>query len=94
MEFKVGDSVYLKVPPQKITIRFGFFGKLKPRYIGPFDIVATYELALPPSLDKVHNICHISMLKKHIRDESHIILDYRELSIQPDVTYEEEPIKI
>ena len=50
LEFEVGDSVYLKVSPTKGTVRFGFSGKLKPRYIGPFDIIArigdrAYELA-------------------------------------------------
>lgn len=84
---------------RKGTIRFGFSGKLKPRYIRPFDIIAkvghlAYELALPPCLDKVHSIFHISMFKKYIRDESHIIPDYRELNIQPYVSYEGKPINI
>lgn len=85
--------------PTKSTIRFGFSKKVKLRYIGPFDIIAkvcnlAYELVLSPSLDNVHNIFHISMLKKYIRDEGHIIPDYKELNIQVDTTYGEETVKI
>ena len=99
LEFQVGDSVYLKISPTKGTMRFGFSGKLKPRYIGPFDVIRkvgelAYELALPPSLDKVHNVFHVSMLKKYIRDPNHILPDYRELNVQPDATYEEKPLRI
>ena len=77
-------------------MRFRFSGKLKPRYIGPFDVIRrvgelAYELALPPSLDKVHNVFHVSMLKKYVRDPNHILPDYRELNVQPDATYEEKP---
>lgn len=85
--------------PTKGTIKFGFSKKLKARYIRHFDIIArvgelTYELVLPPSLDKVHNLLHISKFKKYICDESYIIQDYREVNIQPEVTYVEEPIRI
>ena len=80
-------------------MRFRFSGKLKPRYIGPFDVIRrvgelAYELALPPSLDKVHNVFHVSMLKKYVRDPNHILPDYRELNVQPDATYEEKPLRI
>ena len=53
-----------------------------------------YELALPPSLDKVHNVFHVSMLKKYVRDPNHILPDYRELNVQPDATYEEKLLRI
>lgn len=99
IEFKVWDSVYLKVSLTMGTMRFNFSRKLKHRYIGPSDMLATvgdltYELALPPSLYKVHSVFRIAMLKKNIRDESHTIPNYMKLNIQPDATYEEEPIKI
>lgn len=85
--------------PKKGTIKFGFPKKLKARYIRHFDIIArvgelTYELVLPPSLDKVHNLLHISKFKKYIWDESYIIQDYKEVNIQPEVTDVEEPIRI
>ena len=82
----------------KGVMRFGKKGKLSPRFIGPFEILSrvgevAYKLALPPSLSAVHPIFHVSMLRKYIPDESHVIsLDSVELS--QDLTYEEEPIAI
>lgn len=80
-------------------MRFGYFGKQKSRYIGPFDVIArvgelAYELALPSSLDKIHNIFHVFVLKKYAWNESHIVPYYRELNVQPDVAYEEKAIPI
>ena len=82
----------------KGVMRFGKKGKLSPRFIGPFEILrrvgeVAYKLALPPSLSAVHPIFHVSMLRKYILDESHVLsLDSVELS--PDLTFEEEPIAI
>ena len=79
-------------------MRFGKKGKLSPRLIGPFEILSrvgevAYKLALPPSLSAVHPVFHVSMLRKYISDESHVIsLDSMELGL--DMTYEEEPIAI
>lgn len=53
----------------------------------------TYKLVLPPNMYKVQIVFRISMLKKYIRDESHIIPSYRKLNIQRDGTYKEEPTK-
>ena len=80
------------------VMRFGKKGKLSPRFIGPFEILSrvgevAYKLALPPSLSAVHPVFHVSMLRKYIPDESHVIsLDSVELG--PDLTFEEEPIAI
>ena len=82
----------------KGVMRFGKKGKLSPRFIGPFEILSrvgevAYKLALPPILSVVHPVFHVSMLRKYIPDESHMIsLDSVELG--PDLTYEEEPIAI
>jgi hypothetical protein len=69
LTFEIGDDVYLKVSPKKGTQRFGLKGKLAPRYIGLFPIVAkrgevAYKLNLPPALSKIHDVFHVSQLKK------------------------------
>ena len=52
-----------------------------------------YRLALPPSLEGVHNVFHVSQLRRYIRNESHV-LDYSELELQPDLSYTEQPMAI
>jgi len=80
------------------VIRFGCSGKLSPRYIGPFDIIervreVAYQVALPPALDGVHDVFHISELRKYVRDNQHI-LDYLDLRLNRDLSYEAQPIRI
>jgi hypothetical protein len=72
LEFIVGDLVYLWVSPLKAVKRFGVKGKLVPRYIGPFPIlekcgIVAYKLDLPPTLAGVHDIFHMSQLKKCLK---------------------------
>ncbi|XP_042943025.1 uncharacterized protein LOC122277159 [Carya illinoinensis] len=72
--------------------------KLSPRYIGPFEILdrvgpVAYRVALPPSLAGVHNVFHVSMLRKYVSNPTHIS-DYEPLQIQEDMTYAEEPVQI
>ncbi|XP_041020505.1 uncharacterized protein LOC121262167 [Juglans microcarpa x Juglans regia] len=98
LEFEVGDKVFLRIAPMKGIMRFGKNGKLSPRYIGPFEILdrigpVAYRVALPPALAGVHNVFHISMLRKYVPDLTHVI-DYESLQIQEDMTYAEEPIQI
>jgi len=64
----IGDHVFLKISPTRGVIRFESKGKLSPRYIGPFEVVerigaVAYKLALPPSLEGVHNVFHVSQLR-------------------------------
>ncbi|KAD4385520.1 hypothetical protein E3N88_25688 [Mikania micrantha] len=78
LEFQVGDKVLLKVSPWKGVICFGKRGKLNPRYIGPFEILkrvgpVAYQLNLPTELDGVHNVFHVSNLKKCLSDETLIV---------------------
>ncbi|GAV64392.1 Chromo domain-containing protein [Cephalotus follicularis] len=94
----MGDHVFLKVSPWKGVQRFGKKGKLAPRYIGPFEILerveeVAYQLALPPALSNVHNVFHISMLRRYIPDPSHV-LDYDTVPVQDDLSCEELPARI
>ena len=88
----------LKVSPWKGLTRFGKKGKLSPRYIGPFEILrrvgkVAYELALPPHLQHIHNVFHVSMLKRYFPDSNHVI-EYEPIEIQPDLSFVERPVQI
>ncbi|XP_052486502.1 uncharacterized protein LOC128041175 [Gossypium raimondii] len=98
IEFSVGDRVFLKVSPWKKVLRFGRKGKLSPRFIGPYEIIerigpVAYRLALPRELENIHNVFHVSMLRRYRSDPSHVI-PHTEIELQPDMTYSEEPVKI
>ena len=88
LTFEEGEFVYLKVSPIRGLRRFKVKGKLSPRYIGPFKILArkgevAYELELPSQLSDVHNLFHISQLKKCLRvPEEQLPLE--ELNVQDD----------
>ena len=78
LNFLVGDHVLLKVSPTKGVMRFGVRGKLSPRFVGPFEILekigaVAYRLALPPSLAGVHNVFHVSILRKYVPDPNHVV---------------------
>ena len=98
LEFQVGDSVFLKISPFKGIIQFGKRGKLNPRYIGPYEILervgkAAYILALPPNLATVHNVFHVSMLKKYVPNKSHV-LEQEPIEIHEDLSLQEKPVQI
>lgn len=98
LEFEKGDFVFVKVSPSKGIMQFDRKGKLSPRFIGPFEIVdrvgtVAYRLALPPQLSPVHNVFHISMLRKYQPDPSHV-LDYQPIDIQENMTYIERPVRV
>ena len=74
----MGDYVWLKVAPLKGQLRFGVRGKLSPCYIVSFDVIGhvgevAYRLALPPQLGNIHNVFHVSQLRKYVADSSHVI---------------------
>ncbi|WVZ97476.1 hypothetical protein U9M48_043009 [Paspalum notatum var. saurae] len=96
--FQRGDHVYLRVSPMKGVHQFGVKGKLAPRYIGPFRITeqcgsVAYRLELPPHLAAVHDVFHVSQLKKCLRVLEEVV-DTSQIQIELDLTYEDQPIKI
>ncbi|KAL4030884.1 hypothetical protein IC575_009138 [Cucumis melo] len=98
LEFEVGDMVFLKVAPMKGVLRFEKKGKLSPCFVGPFKILkriglVAYRLALPPSLSAVHDIFHVSMLRRYVANSTHVV-DFEPLQISEDLSYEEQPIEI
>jgi hypothetical protein len=98
LEFEVGNHVYLRVLPMKGVKRFGVKGKLAPHYIGPFPILEkcgtmAYKLDLPLSLARVHDIFHMSQLKKYLKAPVDIIL-LEVTPLEADLSYPEHPIKV
>ena len=82
----------------KGLMRFGKKGKLSPHFIGPIEILervgkVAYKLALPLSLASIHNVFHVSMLKKYVQNLSHV-LNYKQLELGLDLSYEKQPIQI
>ena len=78
MQFEVGDHVYLKVSPMRWVHRFGVRGKLAPCYVGPYRILAqcgsvSYRIQLPNILSVVHNVFHVSQLKKCLRVHEEVV---------------------
>ncbi|KAA0033251.1 pol protein [Cucumis melo var. makuwa] len=98
LEFEVGDKVFLKVAPMRGVLQFERRGKLSPCFVGPFEILdriglVAYRLALPPSLSTVHDVFHVSMLRKYVPDPSHVV-DYEPLEIDENLSYTEQPVEV
>ena len=96
--FEVGDHVFLKAIPKRGVVRFGKRGKLSPRFIGPFEILeridtVAYRLALPPNMLGVHEVFHVSILRRYIPDPAHVV-DWGQIEIDTDGTFEEGPVCI
>ncbi|MCQ7926341.1 hypothetical protein NP234_24490 [Salmonella enterica] len=98
LEFTTDDSVFIKVAPMKGVMRFGKKGKLSPRYVGPYRILeriekVAYRLELPAEMASVHDVFHVSMLKKYVPDASHV-LTMQSVQIYESLSYEEKPVEI
>jgi hypothetical protein len=98
LKFKVGDHVYLRVSPMKGVKRFGVKGKLAPHYIGQFPILEkcgslTYKLDLPPPLAGVHDIFHMSQLKKCLKATVDVVLP-KVTPLETNLSYPEHPINV
>ena len=98
IRYEVYEKVFLKVSPWKKVMRFGKKGKLSPRFIGPYEVMekvgpVAYRLALTPDLEKIHNVFHVSMLRRYHSDPTHVVTS-ETIELRPDLTYEEEPVEI
>ena len=84
--------------PKRGVVRSGKRGKLSPRFIGPFEIleragIIAYRLALPSNMSGVHEVFHVSMLRRYTPDPAHVV-DWREIEVNTDGTFEEGPVCI
>ncbi|XP_027151946.1 uncharacterized protein LOC113752000 [Coffea eugenioides] len=98
LEFAIGDLVFLKITPLEASLMSGKGKKLQPRFVGPYKVIqcvgkVSYKLELPPSLSRIHNVFHVSMLKKYHPNPSHI-LQPKSIEIDETLTYEEKPVKL
>ncbi|KAK1411582.1 hypothetical protein QVD17_38134 [Tagetes erecta] len=98
LEFQIGGMVLLKVSPWKGVVRFGKKGKLAPRYVGPFEVVerigpVAYRLRLPQELNGVHDVFHVSNLKKCLTDDP-MIIPLDEVRIDDKLHFIKEPVEI
>nr|GFC25573.1 putative reverse transcriptase domain-containing protein [Tanacetum cinerariifolium] len=98
MEFQVGDKVMLKVLPWKGVVRFGKWGKLNPRYVGPLKVLekdrdVACKFDLPEELTRVHNTFHVSNLKKCHADEP-LAVSLDGLHFDDKLHFVKEPVEI
>ena len=94
----MGDEVFLKVSLTRGVFRFGTKGKLSPRYIGPYVIIArvgalAYRLQLLGSMAGVHLVFHVSMLRKYLKDPEQRI-EAESVNIEQDLTVKYRPVQI
>jgi hypothetical protein len=98
LEFEIGDHVHLRVSPMKGVHCFGIKGKLAPRYIGPYPILEkygplAYRVELPSRLSGVHNVFHVSQLKRCLKPLPDLAIEDN-IPLEPDLTYKCYPIKV
>uniref|UniRef100_A0A151UFM2 Retrotransposable element Tf2 n=1 Tax=Cajanus cajan TaxID=3821 RepID=A0A151UFM2_CAJCA len=93
LEFEEGEHVFLRVTPRVVRAK-----KLTPRFIGPYQILhrvgpVAYQLALPPILSDLHDVFHVSQLRKYIKDLSHMV-EMDEVQVRENLTYEKRPVAV
>jgi hypothetical protein len=98
LEFKVGDHIYLRVSPMKGVRCFGIKGKLAPYYMGPYPILdkygpTSYQVELPVKLSGVHNVFHVSQLKRCLKPSAEVVIEDT-IPLEQDLTYKAYPTKI
>jgi hypothetical protein len=96
-KFIAGNHVYLKVKPRNSSFKLGKFSMLSPQYCRPFEVISkvgpvAYQLALPTNL-KVHNVFHVTFLKKYVHDITHIV-NWNVIQVEPEGDFLVEPLCI
>jgi hypothetical protein len=96
-EFKVGDHVFLKVKAKRSSLKLRNCSKLATRYCGPFEILerigpVAYILDLPTSMC-IHNVFHVSLLKKYVPDANHVI-DWNVIQVEQEGDFQVHPVCI
>jgi hypothetical protein len=97
--FEVGDYAYLKVSPTKGVQRFGVKRKLAPRYIRPYEVIkvcgpVAYHIQLPERFSAVHNVFHVTQLKKGIPVPKNKVMTEANAWIEPDISLIEHPLRV
>nr|GEX66999.1 putative reverse transcriptase domain-containing protein [Tanacetum cinerariifolium] len=98
MEFKIRDRVMLRVSPWEGVVRFGKRGKLNPRYVGPFKVLAklgkvVYRLELPQEFSIVHHTFYVSNMKKCYAEEP-LVMSLEGIHVDDKLQFVEEPVEI
>ena len=93
----MGDHVYLRIKPKKSILYTGSCEKLAPCYCGPFEVLervgpVAYKFALPSHI-KVHDVFHVSLLKKYVHDPTHVI-DWNVIQVEPEGEFLPEPLRV
>ncbi|XP_072064472.1 uncharacterized protein [Arachis hypogaea] len=98
LKFEVGEHVFLRVTPTTGIGRAIKTKKLNPRYIGPFEILrrfglVAYQVALPPHLSNLHDVFHVSQLRKYTSDAAHV-LEPESVELRENLTFQVTPMGI
>jgi hypothetical protein len=93
----MGEHVFLKVKEKRSSLRIGSIPKLATRYFGSFEILekillVSYTLSLPASMC-IHNVFHVSLLKKYVPNVNHVI-DWNVIQVEHEGDFQVEPVRI
>lgn len=99
LEFQEGDHVFLRVTPLTGVGRALKSRKLTPKFIGPYQIserigTVAYRVGLPPHLSNLHDVFHVSQLRKYVADPSHVIPRDDDVQVRDNLTVETMPLRI